>query len=170
MWWRDSSRKSFYQWSSWQKWKAPRCKHTLSQNTTFSLSQGDIVALCQMTPARNWLCLVLTAARMRHAASIKHMPADKPPNFPISSLCLYFCTSKSTRSINGIAFGHSFPLEFAIQYQTIWLICRNQHKCLANIFLRLLIVNQDQRLVIALYYMFSSTSDENNITKEIFFF
>lgn len=123
-----------------------------------------------MPPAHDWLCLVLTAARMRHTAGIKHITADKPLNFPISSLCLYFCTSKSTRSINGIAFGHCFPLEFAIQYQTIWLICGNLHKCLANVFLRLLIVNQDQRLVIALYYMFSSTSDENNITKEIFFF
>lgn len=105
---------------------------------------------------------------MRHTARIKHIPADKPLNFLISSLRLYFCTSKSTRSINGIAFGHCFPSEFAIQDWTIWPICRNLHKCLSNIFLRLLIVNQDQRLVIALYYMFSSTSDENNINKQIF--
>lgn len=121
-----------------------------------------------MPPPCNWFCLVLTAAWMRCTASVKHILGDKPLNFLISSLLLYSRTSKCTRSINSIAFDHCFPLELAIQYQKIWLFCRNLHRCLPSIFPRLLIVNQEQRIVIALYYMFLSTSDEKTITKEIF--
>ena len=167
MWQRDSSRKTFYQWSPRKKWKALSCKHALFlKHHSFSLLRGEIVALCQMLPACDWLCLVFTAAWMRHMAGIKHVLGDKHLNFLISSLFLYSRTSECTRSINGTAFDHCFPLEFAIQYQTIWLICRN--RCLPSIFPRLLIVNQNQRIVIALYYMFLSTYDEKNITKEIF--
>lgn len=168
MWRRDCSRKTFYQWS-WKKWKALNCKHALFlKYHSFSLLRGERVALCQMPPACNWLCLVVTTAWMRHMTGVKHILGDKPLNFLISSLLFYSRTTKCTRSIKDIAFDPSFPLEFVIQYQIIWLICRNLQRCLLNIFPRLLVVNQDQKIVIALYYMFPSTSDEKNITKEIF--
>jgi len=72
------------------------------------------VALCQMLPACDWLCLVFTAASMRHTAGVKYITEDKPLNFLRSSLLLYSRTSKCTRSINGIAIDHCFPLEFAV--------------------------------------------------------